>query len=185
MVKEDCLWHQRSRVDWLKSGDLKTSYFHNRATQRNRRNFISKLILEDGSVVDGDRKIGEALVDYFKQIFTSTSPLSFEQILQGIDIKVTPSMNAKLTRDYTAEEVEHTLKQMKPLTALGPNGMSQIFFKSYWNFIGKDVIDAFLKILNSGSVPNSLNHTFISLIPKIISPEKAKDFRPISLCNVL
>lgn len=110
MVKEDCLWHQRSRVDWLKSGDLKTSYFHNRATQRNRRNFISKLILEDGSVVDGDRKIGEALVDYFKQIFTSTSPLSFEQILQGIDIKVTPSMNAKLTRDYTAEEVERTLK---------------------------------------------------------------------------
>lgn len=136
-------------------------------------------------MVDGDRKIGEALVDYFKQIFTSTSPLSFEQILQGIDIKVTPSMNAKLTRDYTAEEVERTLKQMKPLIALGPNGMSQIFFKSYWNFIGKDVIDAFLKILNSGSMPNSLNHTFISLIPKIISPEKAKDFRPISLYNVL
>ena len=81
MVKEECLWHQRSRIDWLKSGDLNTSYFHSRATHQNKRNFISKLILEDGSVVDGDRPIGEALVDYFKQIFTSTSPLSFEQIL--------------------------------------------------------------------------------------------------------
>jgi len=81
MVKEECLWHQRSRVDWLKSGDLNTSYFHSQATHQNKRNFISKLILEDGSVVDGDRQIGEALVDYFKQIFTSTSPSSFEQIL--------------------------------------------------------------------------------------------------------
>ena len=96
MVKEECLWQQRSRVDWLKSGDLNTSYFRSRATHRNKRNFISKLKLEDGSMVDGDRQIGEALVDYFKQIFTSTSPSSFEQILRGIDTKVTPLMNAEL-----------------------------------------------------------------------------------------
>ena len=31
----------------------------------------------------------------------------------------------------------------------------------------------------------SLNHTYISLIPKTKTPEKANDFRPISLCNVL
>ena len=55
MVKEDYFWHQRSRVDWLKSGDMNTSYFHSRATQCNKRNFISKLILDDGSVVVGDK----------------------------------------------------------------------------------------------------------------------------------
>ena len=32
--------------------------------------------------------------------------------------------------------------------------------------------------------PN-FNHAFISLIPKIKNPEIAKDFRPISLCNML
>lgn len=35
MVKEDAMWHQRSRVEWLKADDLNTSYFHSRATQQN------------------------------------------------------------------------------------------------------------------------------------------------------
>ena len=66
MVKEDCLWQQRAWVEWLKSGDLNTSYFHSRVTQKNKRNFISKLILEDGSVMEEEKLIGEAMVDYFK-----------------------------------------------------------------------------------------------------------------------
>ena len=32
---------------------------------------------------------------------------------------------------------------------------------------------------------DNLNHTFISIIPKTKSPETAKDFRPVSLCNIL
>ena len=69
MVKEECLWQQRSRVNWLKVGDLNTAYFHNRAKQRNRRNFISKLILDSGEVVEEEQKFGEAFVHYFQSIF--------------------------------------------------------------------------------------------------------------------
>ena len=93
-------------------------------------------------------------------------PLSFDQILKGIDTKVTPTMNADLTREFIANEVELALKQMKPLIAPGLDGMSPILFKSCWNFIGQDVIDASLAILNLSNMPASLNHTYISLIPK-------------------
>jgi len=81
MVKEDILWQQCSRVEWLKEGDQNTSYFHSRATQRNRRNFISKLVLDDGTSVEGEQKIGEVMVDYFKHIFTSTVPTKCNRIL--------------------------------------------------------------------------------------------------------
>lgn len=107
LVKEDFMWQQRLHVDWLKSRDLNTSYFHSRATQQNRRNFISKLVLD--SSVEEEHKIGEALVDYFKNIFNFATPLDFNQVLQGIEPKVTPQMNLVLTRDFTALEIEKAL----------------------------------------------------------------------------
>ncbi|KAL4626285.1 hypothetical protein ACB092_05G085100 [Castanea dentata] len=157
MVKEDCMWHQRSMVDWLRSGDMNTTYFHSHATQRNKRNYISKLVKKDGSVIKDENMIGDELVNYFTKIFTSAQPTNFDPILKGIELKVTPGMNSELILEFTVEAVEQALKQMKPLLALRPDG----------------------------NMPKNLNHTFISLVPKIKSPEKAKDFRPISLCNVL
>ena len=42
-----------------------------------------------------------------------------------------------------------------------------------------------LHYLNSTTLPEHLNHTFITLIPKKNNSESASEFRPISLCNVL
>ena len=42
-----------------------------------------------------------------------------------------------------------------------------------------------LEALNSSVVPESLNSTFIALIPKVKQPRKVSDFHPISLCNVV
>ena len=40
-------------------------------------------------------------------------------------------------------------------------------------------------MLNGGDMPQGWNDTIIVLIPKVKSPERLKDLRPISLCNVL
>ena len=42
-----------------------------------------------------------------------------------------------------------------------------------------------LSCLNSGTIPASLNHTYITLVPKSKSPKRVTEFRPISLCNIL
>ena len=68
---------------------------------------------------------------------------------------------------------------MAPLKAPGPDGMPPLFYQHFWSTVNQDVTSSILSWLNSG------NHTFITLVPKINSPEFAHQFRPISLCNVL
>ena len=48
-----------------------------------------------------------------------------------------------------------------------------------------DVSQAVLSYLNSRSILRSINHTFITMIPKVQNPKRVSDFRPISFCNVI
>jgi hypothetical protein len=49
----------------------------------------------------------------------------------------------------------------------------------------KDVSREVLALLNAGAMAKGWNDTVVVLIPKVNSPEKLKDLRPISLCNVM
>ena len=83
------------------------------------------------------------------------------------------------------KEVDTTLSQMAPLKAPGPNGMSPIFFQHYWKAIGSDVAAAVLSCLNSAHIPAGINHTYLTLIPKVKIPKPVTEFRPIALCNIV
>lgn len=60
-----------------------------------------------------------------------------------------------------------------------------LFFQTYWTNVGMDVTQAVLSCLNSGSILKSINHAFITLIPKVNNPDRVSDFRHISICNVI
>ena len=99
--------------------------------------------------------------------------------------RVTDAMNDDLTRDYTEEEIKAALDSMGDLKAPGPGGMPALFYKKFWNIVGKDVVKEVTEVLNGGPMPGSWNETVVVLIPKVQKPERLKDLRPISLCNVV
>ena len=47
-LKEETMWKQRSRNNWLKDGDSNTKFFHSRATQQNKQNYIMGLEGKNG-----------------------------------------------------------------------------------------------------------------------------------------
>ncbi|XP_074298011.1 uncharacterized protein LOC141628812 [Silene latifolia] len=94
-------------------------------------------------------------------------------------------MNAILGSDYREEEVTDALNQIHPLKAPGPDRMNGLFYQTYWHIVGPMVISTVLGVLCGDQMPAGMNHTHIVLIPKKKAPDKIRDFRPISLCNVV
>ena len=79
-------------------------------------------------------------------------------------------MNAQLSQEFMVWEVQAALKQMAPLKSSVPDGMPPLFYQNYWDLVGGDVTNSILSFLNTATLPESLNHTFLTLIPKIKTP---------------
>ncbi|KAK2658726.1 hypothetical protein Ddye_005259 [Dipteronia dyeriana] len=48
--REELYWKQRSRVDWLLERDRNSKLFHAKASARKKKNIISMLVDDDGSI---------------------------------------------------------------------------------------------------------------------------------------
>ena len=184
-AQEEKMWHQRTRVQWLQSGDQNTKFFHGVSTQRKRRNFIKGLRDENGTWQENEEVVSGLLIESYANLFTISNPRNLERILDGVQPVVTEEMRVTLARPFNVEEVECAIKDMAPLKAQGPDGMLPLFYQMYWTNVGMDVSQVVLSCLNSRSILKSINHTFITLIPKVQNLERVSDFRPISLCNVI
>lgn len=49
--QKDLYWRQRAHALWLEKGDRNSSFFHQFASERRRRNKIKKLVADNGAVV--------------------------------------------------------------------------------------------------------------------------------------
>jgi len=127
----------------------------------------------------------EIVVEYYNDLFSSTNPIDFTELLNAVQQKVSLAMNEELTRDFTGVEVRAALKQMYPFKAPSPDGMPPLFYQHFWSTSGVVVTKTVLDFLNHGIVPPNFNETRIVLIPKIKDPKLVTNYRPISLCNVV
>ena len=135
--------------------------------------------------MEGEDQIGALLTRYYSLLFTLANPTRLDPVLNVVEPRVSAEMNAKLLKPFVEAEVHLALKQMDANTTPGSDGLSPLFYKQFWGKIGWEVTEAVLLVLNTGTIPSNLNHTFITLIPKIQSPRKVFENRPISLSNVL
>jgi hypothetical protein len=74
---------------------------------------------------------------------------------------------------------------MRSNAAPGPDGLNVAFYKASWNWVKQDLLHLVSDFYSASILPQDINQTFITLIPKKPNPTIPQDFRPISLCNVI
>nr|XP_027093548.1 uncharacterized protein LOC113713943 [Coffea arabica] len=125
------------------------------------------------------------IASYYRELFKTSDANEMEEVLNGIPHTISGSMNANLTKPVDEGEIRSALFSMNPDKAPGVDGMPPIFFQKFWNIVKKDLVGAVQTFFHTSHLLKSVNHTAISLIPKILIPTSLKHYRPISLCTTV
>jgi hypothetical protein len=90
-----------------------------------------------------------------------------------------------LTKPFSEAEVKAAVGDCDSFKSPGPDGINFGFIKDFWAELKGDIMRFISEFHRNGKLTRGLNATFIALIPKVDSPQRLNDFRPISLVGSL
>ena len=104
------------------------------ASNRRWKNRIDDLYDQGGRWCEDSDEVDGIILDYFRDIYSTSFPADFGASLGAVDRKISDTMNEDLLSEFRTEEIRRALKQMHPTKSPGPDGMSLVFFQRYWGY---------------------------------------------------
>ncbi|KAL4314251.1 hypothetical protein AHAS_Ahas15G0066400 [Arachis hypogaea] len=185
LMQEELFWYQKSREHWVRFGDRNTKFFHMQTIMRRKRNKVQGLFLEDGRWSTDPQELEECAIGFYRDLFCNVEQVE----LDVMGDQELPSLSREaiesLTRNVSKEEVRKVVMGMNSFKAPGADGFQAFFFKEYWEVVGTEVWELVKKAFAGFDLDSALFDTLVVLIPKVDNPSRMKEFRPISLCNVI
>jgi hypothetical protein len=121
---------QASRINWLKSGDACTRFFHMKMSARKRRKYIYGLKRQDGTMTWNNREKEEIIHDYFSNLMGRKVPqsktLNWERLALA---NVQEELGTELDWPFTEREIECAVHSLPCGKAHGPDGFTSEFYK--------------------------------------------------------
>ena len=163
------------------SGDAGTKFFHANAAIRQRRNMIASLKTESEDTVTSHSDKEQLLWEFSKQRIGQSD---FKGILFDLPSLIqTHEGLESLAQPFTAAEIDDVVKHLPNDKSPGLDGFSNEFIKKCWSTIKTDFYNLCWDFQANNVCLQSINSSFITLVPKSQSPSSVSDFRPISLLN--
>ncbi|XP_024158077.2 uncharacterized protein LOC112165700 [Rosa chinensis] len=183
--QENLFWRQKFRDKWLQGGDRNTRFFHLTTLVRRRRNKIEGLYDSNGNWYTDSESMKRIAVDFFTNLFSLQSVEDIRFTIPWLFPNIDQLSMESLCRPITLLEAKNSLFAIGGLKAPGYDGFPAIFYQHHWQLYSCEIFRVVIDAFNSGIIPPGLNHTVISLIPKVDGPQHMANFRPISLCSTI
>src|SRR6266487_835201 len=81
----------------------------------------------------------------------------------------------KLVKPFSVEEVKAAIWDCDSYKSPGPDGINFGFLKEFWPEMRVDTMSFITEFHRNGKLSKGINSTFITLIPKVDSPQKLND----------
>ena len=163
----------------MKEGDNNTRFFHRVANFHKRTNHIRGIEV-DGVLYEDEEEVRSTVVHFYHGLYTKSN--TWRPSMDGLEFaRIEEDERLALERDFSKKVVQ-VLQEIEGDKALGPDGFTMaFFFHKCWSVVEKDVMAFFDHFHMSLEFEQSLNASFLSLIPKKNNALNIKDFWPISL----
>jgi len=106
--------------------------------------------------------------------------------IEGLQFQKLSGVEAgALTKPFPQVEVKQAIWDCDSFKSSGPDGISFGFIKEFWELVNDDFMRFLMEFHRNGKLTKGVNSTFIASIPKVTSPQRLNDFRPISLVGCM
>ncbi|XP_059295494.1 uncharacterized protein LOC132048826 [Lycium ferocissimum] len=139
----------------------------------------------EGEWKEDDDQIAVGAIGFYQSQFTQEETSQDCRLLDLIAPKVTREQNSILCAMPTLEELKNVVFALLGDSACGPGGFSSIFYQKCWNIVGADVYNVVKALYEGQTLPKSITHINLVLLPKKSFINTFSDLRPISLSNFI
>ncbi|XP_074305588.1 uncharacterized protein LOC141640806 [Silene latifolia] len=177
---------QNSKASWLCEGDCNSKMFHNYIKGRQVRNKVLRIADEQGNWVTATGQIQQAFLNFYQKLLGRTvdvRPINFQVVQRGRVCSL--DQWTLLLSPITSQEIKEAVFSIPSHKAPDPDGYFSAFFKDAWSIVGPDLCSAVHDFFRTGKLLKQVNHTMVTLIPKVAILGNVTQFRPISCCNVV
>nr|XP_009767960.1 PREDICTED: uncharacterized protein LOC104219026 [Nicotiana sylvestris] len=142
---------QKSKIQWLKQGDMNTKFFHSMMKARRNSNRILAIDNTTGQQVTDLEEIAKTFIAFYEGLL-GTKQHERDQVCSQLVRQgptVSESHSTMLIEDFIEKEVKAALWAINGDKAPGPDGFGSQFFKDGWEIVGMDVVDAVMEFLKN------------------------------------
>ena len=188
MTREEIMWAQKARSDWIVQGDRNAKYFQTIIKQRRVRNRILQIKTADGSTTEDMNVIENTLVDHFRKQYEEAKTKPIQGLMKELETlpipKIDTQQQSHLDSPLFDAEIEMAVYQLGPHKALGPDGIPAFFYQKYWDIVRQDILNSVHAFFHLGSLfPLSVISLPWSL--RLVSLRRSHTSNPLAFAMLL